>query len=335
MMTWIFGSRRPSAGEETFKMGDGTVLTASKLSIPKWVSEWTSGTKAMSVEEANSLDSFPRAAEIIDGMIGGWIHRNYNLHIIDLVSRSSNSLMAQITTDREADRYGKRAMRHDLTGKWPDLGEDENGDLRDPTEDELWNFHQEEHWGKNAKRRDRARDDFEDFKLAFEGAKILREIIKYFINCGWTTADVKRELGASQEGKDMGVMRGHYPWGSPEYDKWRRVAWEDMQHHSRVIKRAIAGAFNVGSYAYFRPEATFSSTKYLNPLAIVFALKYDDRRIAALLMIQNYKIELNPALVEQMEKGIVGARTEHGMAPGWGVHLDEGLLKSTVGAPST
>ena len=77
--------------EDTFKMSDGAVLTTSALNIPKWMTEWALGTKAMSVEEANSLESFPRAGEIIDGMIGGWIHRNYNLHIIDLVSRSHQS----------------------------------------------------------------------------------------------------------------------------------------------------------------------------------------------------------------------------------------------------
>ena len=59
-------------------------------------------------------------------------------------------------------------------------------------------------------------------------------------------------------------------------------------------------------------------------------MKVEDRRISALHMIQNYGIELNTALQEQMRKGIIGARTEPGKAPGWGVHLDEGLLKSIV-----
>ena len=83
-----------------------------------------------------------------------------------------------------------------------------------------------------------------------------------------------------------------------------------------MIRRAIAGAFNVNNYTYIRPEATFNSTKYLNPLALVIALKYEDRRIAALHMIQNYRIELNPALKEQMRKGILGEQTAQGMAPG-------------------
>ena len=64
-------------------------------------------------------------------------------------------------------------------------------------------------------------------------------------------------------------------------------------------------------------------------------MRPEDRRISALRMIQNYGIELNDAMKEQMRRGIAGARTEPGNAPGWGVHLDEGLLKSIVDTPST
>ena len=118
---------------------------------------------------------------------------------------------------------------------------------------------------KPDKKRDKARDDFEDFKLAYQGANILREIAKYLINCGWTNEDIRRELSPSQEGIDMGVSRGSYPWGSEEYEKWRRVAWEDMKKHSQVVRRAIAGAFNCNNYTYFRPEATFNNTIAQSP----------------------------------------------------------------------
>ena len=86
--------------EETFKMSDGTVLRTSVLAVPAWLEEWFVGTKAMHVEEANSLDSFPRAGEIIDGLIATWLYRSYKVYINDLALRSRQSLMAQITSDR-------------------------------------------------------------------------------------------------------------------------------------------------------------------------------------------------------------------------------------------
>ena len=222
-----------------------------------------------------------------------------------------------------------------MSGKWPDLGEDENGQFKDPTDDEFWYFHRGDHWAKEAKKRDKARDDIGDFKLAFQGSQIMRDISKYLVNCGWTHEDIRRELKPSQEGIEMSVGRGSYPWGSEEYEKWRKIAWEDMKRNSQLVRRAIAGAYNCNSYTYFRPEATYNNTKYLNPLATILAVRPEDRRISALRMIQNYGIELNDALKEQMRRGIAGARTEPGNAPGWGVHLDEGLLKSIVDTPST
>ena len=98
-----------------------------------------------------------------------------------------------------------------MSGKWPDLGEDENGQLRDPTDDEFWYFHRDDHWAKEPKKRDKARDDIGDFKLAFQGSQIMRDISKDLVNCGWTHDDVQRELKPSQEGVEMSVGRGSYP----------------------------------------------------------------------------------------------------------------------------
>ena len=127
------------------KTANGTIITASNLYIPKWMKEWKLGTKAMCVEEANSLGSFPRPAEMNDAMIGHWVFDVYYFYVTNFVNRSNNSLMSSIAADRMAAPVGKRAARHDLTGKWPDLGEDEDGNLRDPTEEELRKYHQESH----------------------------------------------------------------------------------------------------------------------------------------------------------------------------------------------
>ena len=223
--------------EDTFKMSDGTVLTTATLVVPAWLREWSIGTKTMPVEEANSLDSFPRAGEIIDGLIATWLCRSYKIYVNDLAIRPRQPLIAQMTSDR-ADRR-TRAFRRDLSGRWPDLGEDENGQLREPTDDELWYFQRDDHWSKDDRKRDKARDDFKDFKLALEGSRILRDITKYIVNCGWSHEEVRAELKPSKEGVDMGTNRGYYPWGSEEYEKWRRVAWEDMKKNSQFLRAQL------------------------------------------------------------------------------------------------
>ena len=258
------------------------------------------------------------------------------LRIGSLAASTSSSptwwpdLMASIT----AERLGGKATRCDLTGKWPDLDENEDGDLMDPTDEEFKKIHKEVRLSQHTNKRDLARDDFEDFRLASEGAKIIREILKYFINCGWTISEIKRALGASDEGKAMVANRHQYTWGPPEYQKWRKHGWEDLQRHSSLVRRAIAGTLDVTSYTYLRPEPTYSSTKYLNPLAIVLALKEADRTIAVSHILQNYMVEMNDALVAQLEKGKDRSRKKPGCAPGWGALLEEGLLKSICNVPS-
>ena len=259
-----------------FRMSDGSVLTSATLVVPAWLAEWSLGTKAMQVEEAISLDSFPRAGEIIDGLIATWLYRSYKVYISDLALRSRQSLLAQISSDRANQNRYRYAYRRDLSSKWPDFGEDENGQPRDPTDDEFWYFHNGDHLSKDIRKRDKARDNLEDFKLAFQGSQIMRDIAKYLVNCGWTHEDVRRELKPSQEGMEMTAGRGLYPWGSAEYEKWRRIAWEDMKRNSQLVRRAIAGTYNCNSYTYFRPEATYNNTKYLNPLAIILAVRPED-----------------------------------------------------------
>ena len=209
-----------------------------------------------------------------------------------------------------------------------------SNDNQEPTDEELSRFHKEIHLSQHKNRRDLARDDFEDFKLAFEGAEIIRETLKYLINCGWTTPEIKLALGASEKGRAMLANRHQYSWESAEYQKWRKHAWEDLQRRSSLVRRAIAGTYGVTSYTYFRPEATYSSAKYLNPLAIVLALKSAGRTIAVLHVLQNYKIEMNDGLITQLEKGKERSRKEPGCAPGWGALLEEGLLKSICNIPS-
>ena len=156
-----------------------------------------------------------------------------------------------------------------------DMTEDDDGNLRNPTKDELRRFNQEVHLSQPDKERGAARDLFEEFVLAFGGAKILREILKYFINCGWTTAEIKREFGASEEGRALGPSRHRNAWGSDGFKKWRKVAWDDLRRHSRLVQTCNCRGIwsqQFHSYTYFRPEATYSNAKYINPILLLLSL---------------------------------------------------------------
>ena len=75
---------------------------------------------------------------------------------------------------------------------------------------------------------------------------------------------------------------GKLEWESDKYMTWRENAWTDLQRQSKFVRRAIHGAFNAHSYTYFRPEVNYEGTVFLNPLAILLAVKKDYRRTSAL-----------------------------------------------------
>ena len=145
-----------------------------------------------------------------------------------------------------------------------------NGERRDPTREEMRIFHETNHLTVKGKNRDYARDDLDDFILAFEGMKTLCKIMRYLINTGWTIGDIKNELHSSAESQEtiLANRGGKLDWESEQYSKWRENAWTDLQRQSRFVRRAIRGAFRAHSYTYFRPEIDYEGTVFLNPLAL-------------------------------------------------------------------
>ena len=128
---------------------------------------------------------------------GQWITDAFNVFIGKFVIRTQIATAIQVI----ANRKGNIPVREDTHGRWPDCGEDENGELRDPTREEMKRFHEEVHLATKGKNRDHARDDLDDFILAFEGMKTLSKITRYLINTGWTISDIKNELHSSEQSR--------------------------------------------------------------------------------------------------------------------------------------
>ena len=298
-----------------FVFADGSTAENVAVDVPNWLTKWDYGISEMAVEPARSLDPYPRAPEILDHVIGQWITDAFNVFIGKFVIRTQIATAIQVI----ANRKGNIAVREDMHGRWPDCGEDENGELRDPTREEMKRFHEDVHLATKGKNRDHARDDLDDFILAFEGMKTLCKIMRYLINTGWTISDIKNELHSSEQSKEsiMFGRGGKLEWESDKYMTWRENAWTDLQRQSKFVRRAIHGAFNAHSYTYFRPEVNYEGTVFLNPLAILLAVKKDYRRTSALYICRNYY---------QIDK----AKETPSAAPEWSVHLQEDLAKSIV-----
>ena len=282
----------------------------------------------MEIDPVRSLDPYPRASEIFDAVIGSWVRDSYGMYIAKFVNRAQEATAAKVIEDRT----NPNPQREDLHGKWPDCGQDSEGNLLDPTSEQMAKFHSEVHMITQKKSRDTVRDDVEDFALGFQGIKTLSHIMKYLVNCGWTVAEIKEILGTSDRGKELSKERkeAKLGWKSELYAQWRETAWDDLQRHSNFVRRAIKGAFGVNNYTYFRPDANFAGTMFINPLSIILAVKKEHRRISALYMCRNYQIKLNQVLSATLERNLREARNDPENAPQWGVHLQEGLPKAIV-----
>ena len=313
-----------------FVFADGSTAENVALAIPKWLAKWDYGVVEMAVEPAKSLDPYPRAPEMIDHLIGQWITDAYNVFIGKFVIRSQIATSAQLI----ANRQGNNPIREDMHGRWPDCGEDENGEMRDPTREEMKRFHEQNHLNVKGKNRDYARDDLDDFILAFQGMKTLCKIMQYLINAGWAINDIKRELHSSAESQEtiLANRGGKLEWESEQYAKWRENAWIDLQRQSKFVRRAIRGAFRAHSYTYFRPEVDYEGTVFLNPMALLLAVKKEYRRSSVLYICRNYQVKLNKVLSDQLDKQINRAKENPDKAPEWGTHMQEELVKSICDA---
>ena len=313
-----------------FVFADGSTAENVALAIPKWLAKWDYGVVEMAVEPAKSLDPYPRAPEMIDHLIGQWITDAYNVFIGKFVIRTQIATSAQLI----ANRQGNNPIREDMHGRWPDCGEDENGEMRDPTREEMKRFHELNHLNVKGKNRDYARDDLDDFTLAFQGMKTLCKIMQYLINAGWAINDIKHELHSSAESQETILTNrgGKLEWESEQYAKWRENAWTDLQRQSKFVRRAIRGAFRAHSYTYFRPEVDYEGTVFLNPMALLLAVKKEYRRTSVLYVCRNYQVKLNKVLSDQLDKQINKAKENPDKAPEWGTHMQEDLVKSICDA---
>ena len=98
------------------------------------------------------------------------------------------------------------------------------------------------------------------------------------------------------------------------------------------MRRAIRGAFRAHSYTYFRPEVDYEGTVFLNPMALLLAVKKEYRRTSVLYVCRNYQVKLNKVLSDQLDKQINKAKENPDKAPEWGTHMQEDLVKSICDA---
>ena len=199
-------------------------------------------------------------------------------------------------------------FRLDLDPKVPYLGEDDDGNLVEPSDDQMRELYRQ--IGKPERKDDVGEDGFVN---AYHGSLVFKKLLIYVLECGYTFDLAQLKKGDTTE----------------EEMRKSATAREALDRQSALVRRIIAGAYKVNAVYSFR-NVDFQNTATLNPVDILCACRPHLRRISAVLhlILQNGRKLPRPLLsrlydaIEDYNK----SKQRDDQRPRWGIHMSEAHL---------
>ena len=273
------------------------------VEYPAWLKRVEYGSKVMPTEACVIGDAQPELIKILLLQMGNnllKIHRHYQRNVCE--------------DTESAWQHFRRVpkFRLDLDPRVPYLGEDDSGNLIEPTDEQMKELYRE--IGSPGTKKDLGEDGFAN---AYHGALIFKKLITYILECGYALSDLQQLF--SDDGIEQ-LMRG------TAEDEIRKstAARENLDAQSHFVRRVIAGAYNVNAVYFFRNGYQYSVT--LNPVDILCACRPQIRRIAVLHLILQNGQQLPRPLLSKLRDAIEEYncnKKREGQRPRWGTHLTE------------
>ena len=273
---------------------------------PKWMKRIDYGSKVLPVEACVIGDAQPELIKILLLQMGNnllRIHRHYCLNFCE------NSIETAWQHFQTVNAY-----RFDLDPKVPYLGEDENGDPKEPTDDQMrelyWNICDPE---------DKNNLGPDGFTCAYYGSLIFKKLITYILECGFTYTDMQNALGEGV-GDTLRLKDT-----AEEEKKKSEEARAKMDGQAYFVRRVIAGAYGVNAVYFFR-NVEYQNSITLNPVDILCASRPQCRRIAVMHLILQNGMQLPQALMDRLTDAINTynkSKKRDNQRPKWGTHLSE------------
>ena len=273
---------------------------------PKWMKRIDYGSKVLPIEACAIGDAQPELIKILLLQMGNnllRIHRHYCLNFCE------NSI------DTAWQHFQKNnAYRFDLDPKVPYLGEDENGDPKEPTEEQM----RELYWN-TCNPEDKNDLGPDGFTWAYYGSLVYKKLITYILECGFTHTDIQNELG-----EGIGGTLGMKDTAEEEKKKSEEARIK-IDGQAYFVRRIIAGAYGVNAVYFFR-KVDYQNSITLNPVDILCASRPQCRRIAVMHLIIQNGMQLPQALMEKLTDAIDAynkSKKRDNQRPKWGTHLSE------------
>ena len=216
--------------------------------------------------------------------------------------------------------------RLDLDPKVPYLGEDDDGHLIEPNDDQMKELYQE--IGNPM-----SKDDLgeEGFVNAYHGSLVFKKLVTYILECGYEFSDLQMIFG------DETVQ--HLTRGDTAEEEMRKstIARNSLDAQSTFIRRVIAGAYQVSAVYFFR-NVDYQAAVTLNPVDILCACRPQLRRIAVMHLILQNGQRLPGPLLNRLCDAIEDhnrSKKRDGQRPRWGAHMTEAHVAAIANMPTT
>ena len=285
------------------------------VEYPAWLKRIEFGSKVLPIEPCTIGDAQPELIKILLLQIG--------LHILRIYRIFQRNFCGNCETAWQHFQQNKK-FRMDLDSKVPYLGEDENGELIEPTAQQMRELYHEVG-------RPEHKDDIgeEGFVNAYYGAIVLKRLVVYTLECGYTYEDLLNVF-VDEEIEKLSKS-------DTSRDEMRKAtnAREALDRQDTLVRRIIAGAYKVNAVYFFR-NVDFQDTITLNPVDIVCALRPPLRRISVLYLILQNGRQLPRPLLQKLYDAIEdynNIKQRDDQRPRWGIHMSEAHLIAIADTP--
>ena len=238
----------------------------AKIKLPLWTARTIQASIIQCIDIAQNEDAIDSTARAVDGMILTYLKDLYKLY---------NIWTSMAPAQQYYDHVKKIKLLPEFDGYIPYVGEHANGELKEPTEEQLIaSFHANAKGGKIGGR------DLEVYLKGVNGIKVLCKIMKYLVQTGITPQLI--------------------------YSKIADVTNDDEERQQEIrreasdfIRKIISGAFAVRSYDYFRVTPPQRNDHiHIDPVELACAVTERSRTFTVLVTLN--KIGL--ALPQQLQR---------------------------------
>ena len=277
------------------------------IEYPAWMKRVEFGSKVLPVEPCMIGDAQPELIKILLLQIG--------LNILRIYKQFHRNFCG---TQETAWQYFQlnQQFRLDLDPKVPYLGEDGDGNLIEPSDEQMGELYRR--IGKPEQRDDIGEDGFVN---AYHGSLVFKKLVTYVLECGYTFDDLQTLF------IDENIAQLKKGDTTEEEMKKSANARESLDRQSTMVRRIIAGAYKVNAVYFFR-NVDFQNAATLNPVDILCACRPQLRRISVLhLILQNGRQLPRPLLsklYDAIEDNNIKQRDDQ--RPRWGIHMSEAHL---------